>query len=103
MLSAITSVTGNYLLASMTEPTDKPSNKRRLSIIIKQLPRDPFSRFFVTEGQFDLREIKFYTQVSDKMTWDYFFPFDVSLIISILYQGDARFEGVQSKTARTEP
>ncbi|XP_050449880.1 uncharacterized protein LOC126850684 [Cataglyphis hispanica] len=63
VLSAITSVTGNYLLASTTDPTDKPSDKRRLSIIIKQLPRDPFSRFFVTEGQFDLREIKFYTQV----------------------------------------
>lgn len=67
MLSAITSVTGNYLLAPTTDPMDKPSDKRRLSIIIKQLPRDPFSRFFVTEGQFDLREIKFYTQVSDKM------------------------------------
>lgn len=64
MLSAITSVTGNYL-AALT--TDKPSEKCNLSIIIKQLPRDPFSRFFVTEGQFDLREIKFYTQVSDSV------------------------------------
>lgn len=35
-----------------------------LSFIIKLLPQDPFSRFFVTEAQFDLREIKFYTQVS---------------------------------------
>ncbi|CAH1119205.1 unnamed protein product [Phaedon cochleariae] len=34
-----------------------------LSFIIKLLPQDPFSRFFVTEAQFDLREIKFYTQV----------------------------------------
>lgn len=36
-----------------------------LSFIIKLLPQDPFSRFFVTEAQFDLREIKFYTQVSN--------------------------------------
>ncbi|KAF5290887.1 hypothetical protein FQA39_LY14567 [Lamprigera yunnana] len=34
-----------------------------LSFIIKLLPQDPFSRFFVTEAQFDLREIKFYTQI----------------------------------------
>lgn len=34
-----------------------------LSLIIKLLPQDPFSRFFVTEAQFDLREIKFYTKV----------------------------------------
>ncbi|EEZ97589.1 uncharacterized protein LOC103314480 [Tribolium castaneum] len=34
-----------------------------LSFIIKLLPQDPFSRYFVTEAQFDLREIKFYTQV----------------------------------------
>ncbi|XP_064213912.1 uncharacterized protein LOC135266680 isoform X2 [Tribolium castaneum] len=33
-----------------------------LSFIIKLLPQDPFSRYFVTEAQFDLREIKFYTQ-----------------------------------------
>lgn len=35
----------------------------RLEIIIKLLPHDPFSRYFVTEAQFDLREIKFYTKV----------------------------------------
>jgi hypothetical protein len=35
----------------------------KLNLIIKLLPHDPFSRFFVTEAQFDLREIKFYTQV----------------------------------------
>lgn len=35
-----------------------------LSFIVKLLPQDPFSRYFVTEAQFDLREIKFYTQVS---------------------------------------
>lgn len=59
VLSAITSVKGKYMLPAST---DTPC---RLSIIIKQLPKDPYSRFFVTEAQFDLREIKFYTQVSE--------------------------------------
>lgn len=42
-----------------------------LSFIIKLLPQDPFSRFFVTEAQFDLREIKFYTQVSININYFY--------------------------------
>lgn len=60
VLSAITSVTVRFLAAITTS---KPRDKCRADFIIKQLPKDPFSRFFVTEGQFDLREIKFYTQV----------------------------------------
>lgn len=60
VLSAITRVKVKYLAAITT---DKPNDKCKASLIIKQLPKDPFSRFFVTEGQFDLREIKFYTQV----------------------------------------
>lgn len=36
---------------------------RSAALIVKLLPREPFSRYFVTEAQFDLREIKFYTQV----------------------------------------
>lgn len=39
------------------------SGPHHLSFVVKLLPQDPFSRFFVTEAQFDLREIKFYTQV----------------------------------------
>jgi Ecdysteroid kinase-like family len=39
------------------------SKALKLNLIIKLLPHDPFSRFFVTEAQFDLREIKFYTQI----------------------------------------
>jgi len=35
-----------------------------LNLIVKLLPPDPFSRYFVAEAQFDLREIKFYTQVN---------------------------------------
>jgi len=38
-------------------------NSEKLEFIIKLLPHDPFSRYFVTEAQFDLREIKFYTRV----------------------------------------
>ncbi|EZA49014.1 hypothetical protein DMN91_002336 [Ooceraea biroi] len=60
VLSTITKVTTTYLLAMTSK---KPMDKCKVDMIIKQLPKDPFSRFFVTEGQFDLREIKFYTQV----------------------------------------
>ncbi|XP_066582499.1 uncharacterized protein [Prorops nasuta] len=56
VLSEIIRVKGDYQLANSSEPTE-------FSIIVKQLPKDPFSRFFVTKGQFDLREIKFYTKV----------------------------------------
>jgi len=44
---------------------------RTLNLIVKLLPHDPFSRFFVTEAQFDLREIKFYTQVSSVVLESY--------------------------------
>ena len=39
------------------------TSERSLDLIVKQLPQDPFARFFVKEAQFDLREIKFYTKV----------------------------------------
>lgn len=42
---------------------DTASNSEKLEFIIKLLPHDPFSRYFVTEAKFDLREIKFYTRV----------------------------------------
>lgn len=64
VLSAITSVVVKYL-ASIT--TSTPRDECSADLIVKQLPKDPFSRFFVTEGQFDLREIKFYTQVIPDM------------------------------------
>lgn len=35
----------------------------KLELIIKLLPHDPFSRYFVTEAKFDFREIQFYTRV----------------------------------------
>ncbi|XP_012284071.1 uncharacterized protein LOC105701696 [Orussus abietinus] len=52
------------ILAVTVEYRTKPEDARNeLSVIVKLLPQDPFGRFFVTEAQFDLREIKFYTQV----------------------------------------
>ncbi|XP_015603813.1 uncharacterized protein LOC107271843 [Cephus cinctus] len=52
------------ILAVNVDYRTKPDDARNeLSVIVKLLPQDPFSRFFVTEAQFDLREIKFYTQV----------------------------------------
>lgn len=59
VLSDILAVSVQYRLGE--EVSDETFS---LSFIIKLLPQDPFSRFFVTEAQFDLREIKFYTQVS---------------------------------------
>lgn len=59
VLSDILAVTVKYSL-----PDDEQHYS--LSFVVKLLPQDPFSRFFVTEAQFDLREIKFYTQVSGK-------------------------------------
>lgn len=58
VLSDILAVTVKYCLRD-----DPGGTAHSLSFIIKLLPQDPFSRYFVTEAQFDLREIKFYTQV----------------------------------------
>lgn len=51
------------ILAVAVDYCGKDGIKAQLNVIVKLLPQDPFSRFFVTEAQFDLREIKFYTQV----------------------------------------
>ncbi|XP_014603005.1 PREDICTED: uncharacterized protein LOC106786300 [Polistes canadensis] len=40
-----------------------PIDVSEMRIVIKRLPADLFNRFFVTEGQYDLREIKFYTKI----------------------------------------
>lgn len=58
-LSEVLSVRAEYKLAT-SQDTPTP-----LDLVVKLPPRDPVSRFFVTEAQFDLREIKFYTQVSN--------------------------------------
>ncbi|XP_066150167.1 uncharacterized oxidoreductase dhs-27-like [Euwallacea fornicatus] len=58
VLSDILAVTVTYCLRG-----DPEGRNHNLNFIVKLLPQDPFSRFFVTEAQFDLREIKFYTQV----------------------------------------
>lgn len=60
-LSDILSVFVEYQLV------EDPVETAKLEIIIKLLPQDPFSRFFVTEAKFDLREIQFYTKVLPDM------------------------------------
>lgn len=62
VLSDILAVTVDYAL-----PLASP-HPRHLHIIVKLLPQDPYSRYFVTEAQFDLREIKFYTKVRNITT-----------------------------------
>lgn len=65
-LSDILAVSVTYNISkSSTElaSSDNDSNSEKLEFIIKLLPHDPFSRYFVTEAKFDLREIKFYTRV----------------------------------------
>lgn len=56
VLSAIMRIRVQYVITATNSVQD-------VSMIVKELPEDPFNRFFVTEGQFDFREIKFYTQV----------------------------------------
>ncbi|KAJ8973060.1 hypothetical protein NQ317_018788 [Molorchus minor] len=58
VLSDILAVAVKYCLRN-----DQGGASHSLSFIVKLLPQDPFSRYFVTEAQFDLREIRFYTQV----------------------------------------
>ena len=70
VLSDILAVKVDYLISN-----ERPDQTRQMNCIIKLLPHDPFSRFFVTEAQFDLREIKFYTTVSHAFRYyfsDYF-------------------------------
>lgn len=63
VLSDILAVSVTYTLPNEDDEGSVESAPRRLDLIMKLLPHDPFSRYFVTEAQFDLREIKFYTQV----------------------------------------
>ena len=64
-LSDILAVCVIYNVSSSSEPAvgELTDNSEKLEFIIKLLPHDPFSRYFVTEAQFDLREIKFYTRI----------------------------------------
>lgn len=65
-LSDILAVSVVYNIASLpTElaSTEVSRHSEKLELIIKLLPHDPFSRYFVTEAKFDLREIRFYTRV----------------------------------------
>lgn len=65
-LSDILAVAVTY---NVSPTPDEPASaetvgsSEKLEFIIKLLPHDPFSRYFVTEAKFDLREIKFYKRV----------------------------------------
>lgn len=54
----------DLITASMTYEIGDGDDEKKLDIVIKLLPHDPFSRYFVTINQFDYREIQFYTRVS---------------------------------------
>lgn len=88
-------------LAGIT--TKKATDRCKEDMIIKQLPKDPFYRFFVSEGQFDLREIKFYTQVSHNSRDLFLFcMLDICRISNRAYvrtavSGNARFDRVPSE------
>lgn len=65
-LSDILAVSVTYNISpseSGRASSEADDNSEKLDFITKLLPHDPFSRYFVTEAKFDLREIKFYTRV----------------------------------------
>lgn len=65
-LSDILAISVVYNIASLPAEmasTEVSYSSEKLEFIIKLLPHDPFSRYFVTEAKFDLREIRFYTRV----------------------------------------
>lgn len=51
-------------IAAIHVDLKREGTSAQLHLIVKLLPPDPFSRYFVAEAQFDLREINFYTQVN---------------------------------------
>uniref|UniRef100_A0A8D8ZHQ4 Uncharacterized oxidoreductase dhs-27 n=1 Tax=Cacopsylla melanoneura TaxID=428564 RepID=A0A8D8ZHQ4_9HEMI len=57
--------TADYVLSDIVAVNVSVENEGedQINLIVKLLPNDPFSRYFVTEAQFDLREIKFYDEV----------------------------------------
>lgn len=57
VLSDIVAVRVTCQLEDRDDPTE-------LALVLKLLPREPFQRYFVTQAQFDLREIGFYTKVN---------------------------------------
>lgn len=63
-LSQAESALSDILFVSVSYRPPGESQVVDRDLVLKLLPRDPFSRFFVSEAQFDLREIKFYTKVT---------------------------------------
>ncbi|XP_059476310.1 uncharacterized protein LOC132197202 [Neocloeon triangulifer] len=60
--SALSEVLSLHVQYTAAGPRGQTSSGA-VHLVLKLPPRDPVSRFFVSEAQFDLREINFYTQV----------------------------------------
>lgn len=66
-LSDLLTVSVSYVLSDTNnDGSNSNDNNKKLDIVVKLLPHDPFGRYFVTINQFDLREIQFYTKVRDR-------------------------------------
>ncbi|XP_071451355.1 uncharacterized protein [Hetaerina americana] len=63
LLSEILSVRVDYELLPSSDGGGGEKQARSLRLLLKLPPKDPVTRAFVTEAQFHLREIKFYTEV----------------------------------------
>lgn len=55
------SVHSDIIALSIDSEIDE--ERKSFDFVVKLLPDDPFSRYFVAEAEFDMREIKFYTEV----------------------------------------
>ncbi|XP_066907772.1 uncharacterized protein [Halyomorpha halys] len=66
-LAQAESALSDILFVSVVYRPPGSSGSQTKDLVLKLLPRDPFSRFFVSEAQFDLREIKFYTKVAPEL------------------------------------
>lgn len=73
-LSDLLTVSVSYVLGDSNADDGNDNNggdgdsDKKLNIVVKLLPHDPFGRYFVTINQFDLREIQFYTKVGGQRT-----------------------------------
>jgi hypothetical protein len=77
--------TADYVLSDIVAVNVTVENEgAEVNLIVKLLPNDPFSRYFVTEAQFDLREIKFYNEVKFYSSKQVSSKFSLGILQSIL-------------------
>lgn len=63
---AVTQRTQNWA-TKMQYKIPGDQDERNLNLVLKFLPPDPFDKYYVTDAGFDLREISFYTEVSNNI------------------------------------